>query len=438
MLRYLEYHSGPFGYGIRRKGTSLPLATGTYVHEALADILLNAQVGQLVGPLVPANTLTTVPESAIPVIRTLIRKAAAKYIAEVEKRGYFDVEASKDNTYMANEQATLVEGLCWAWVRIMLPLILREFEIIRVEQEEAYVIDCTCVGYTTFKDQAAFHTITAHAPNCQGIAIQSKPDIILRQRSSGRVGNHDFKTTSSVSETTVEEYKESVQMTVGTMGAEVSLREPIDHYFIHVLIKGSRKVFSKKGIDTSMDIKRQYSHFCYVKLFPPNPPFTHETTWAHEGYWYDKTPVWEADMVGKPAEMSNVEWVVSKMKDEQLFEVFVLVGPYDRPTHMLEQAKAHMLGEERRWIHKLNDLWEHQDEPDFNERVNREIPRSYNCHRQFGSRCQMYDICFNKLGGMDPIASGKYVFRRPHHQPEIDQMVARGIPVPDDDGEIEE
>src|SRR3990172_8354086 len=44
--RYMEYHSGPTGYGIRRKAESLPLVTGSAVHELMAKLILLPSVDE--------------------------------------------------------------------------------------------------------------------------------------------------------------------------------------------------------------------------------------------------------------------------------------------------------------------------------------------------------------------------------------------------------
>jgi hypothetical protein len=36
-------------------------------------------------------------------------------------------------------------------------------------------------------------------------------------------------------------------------------------------------------------------------------------------------------------------------------------------------------------------------------------------------------LCFKQEGWNDPLGSGKYRLRRPHHQPELDAAVERGL-----------
>lgn len=438
MLRYLTYHSGPYGYGMKKKALAVPLVTGTYTHLALAGVMENLMLAQQAGTKVGDPN----SESARAVWRKLIAKAIDKYKAEVKARGYLDVDNPQDNLWIMEEQCMLVEGLAWCFIRGKLPEIIENYTVLAVEQEEEFVVRCGC-GRSDLSLKVEAHTDHLDDPNIVTIVQMSKPDIILRRELDGRVGNHDFKTEYNVSDNTVESYRDSVQMAVGTVGAEQRLGVKIDHYVIHALIKGGRGVFSKKGAPQTLDshLKKQYSPLCYAKVFAPNAPFNNDTTWDYKGFWFDKQPLWQVEFSQKPLGMSNSEFWVYEMPKEMLFEQFVEIGPFERPTHMITQALDHIAGEEMRWIKNLNDLYVVEEangwESDiFQRTLNATIPRSYHCYH-YNSRCPMYQVCFKGAGWQDPIGSGYYVHRRPHHEPEIVQMQSRGIPVPEEAGEEE-
>jgi hypothetical protein len=50
----------------------------------------------------------------------------------------------------------------------------------------------------------------------------------------------------------------------------------------------------------------------------------------------------------------------------------------------------------------------------------------------------MKPVCFVDAGGDDPLSTGLFKLRRPHHSPELEQMAARGAELPDEDIEEEE
>jgi hypothetical protein len=414
--RYLTYHSGPHGYGLSRTSTSVPLATGTYIHQALADILV-CELGSRI-----TKRPVTRQEA-----RDVINKAVEDYRKVVAARPLNGLADPGEAEFTADEQACLIEGLCWAWYRIMLPIVRSEFEIIDIEREESVVFACNCgVGDMT--------PVDSHKDDCQGICLMSRPDVLLRRLEDGKIGNHDFKTGAGMSDAKMEEWRRSIQMVMGAVGSEIRLGEKIDHFYMHALIKGSRGKFKKKG-QPELPYRRTYSHLCYAKIIPPAPPATRKLIWSTKGYWYDKTPIWKAELVGKPAEMSNSEyWTMDVLDEATLNDCFQLVGPYERNDTMLESFQREIVGEETRWIDALWHLYEVEaehpwDTAEFQAELERMIPRSYDCIT-FGSTCPMSDLCFYEQGWKDPLGLGRYEHRHSHHEPENEQMKARGVNLP--------
>ena len=107
---------------------------------------------------------------------------------------------------------------------------------------------------------------------------------------------------------------------------------------------------------------------------------------------------------------------------------------------LVEAIQDHVAGEEARWQRVCWELYEKATEigegywsdPVWMRLLNRLVPRSFECSR-YGSKypCAMTTICFQEEGWEDPLGSAKYVVRRPHHAPELEQAVARGVLVPE-------
>ena len=424
MARYYEYHSGPYGYGIRKKEISLPLGTGTYTDQALSGVLLNAQLAQQAG--------TELGDLHNDLFRKVIERAVIDYQAEVERKGFLQQQNITNVQHTMLEQSALIEGLAWSWILGQLPGLLKDYEILDVQREETFVIPgtCTCITIQNSTSNWTFpqhHRIETHQPACQGIVIMSKPDFVCRHKATGAISQHDFKTHGYVvDDRFVESHRDSVQMAVQSMGIEARLGTPVNTYWIHALVKGGRGVFSKKGEDVTGKPKSQYSDLCYAKIMPPNPPINDKTIVDYKGFWYSKQPVWELMLDDKPVGYTHMEYWVSLMPKETLYAQTVMCGPYERPAYMIQDALDHIKGEEKRWI---NTLWDIHNGGNVNELVS----RSYDC-KKYGEeyRCDYYDICFKGTGWQDPLGSGKYVHRLSHHVPEIDQMKARGIPVPEE------
>jgi hypothetical protein len=391
--RYLRYHSVT-GYGLDAKAVSLPLTTGTHTHTPLAAIL-----GECKGGQVPST----------PAVREIIRASRIAYVDELKDRGFLDVESTDVQRTMA-EQSCLIEGMVWGYVRAVLPTILKEYDIVAIEREYVLVL----------------------AP---GIIFQARPDFVARRKSDGVLTLHDFKTTSSLSEDYVASFNHNVQMSLGTAAVEATHKEKVPNFYIHGLLKGSRRPFQKDGNKTPYEC--QHSPFCYAKLTPAMPPLKREPSWSLTGYWADKQALWTLApdfWPNKPAEMSTSEyWVTQVLPLAEVQTQYQLLGPYERPDHLIAASLREIEYEERRWIDRLFELHETPrsfGDPKFQADLSRLFPRSWNCWSFYGGPCPMMHLCFEQPGWQDPLLSGRYQTRLPHHEPEFRQAAARGIQLP--------
>lgn len=416
--RYWHYHAVN-GYGIDRRAVNLPAATGIHIHEP-ADKVMQLLVFGKTKKIDLANKTTRGQ------IRLAIQQSLARYRAEVKA-----AEAFRDNSPLAEdvdffltEQCSLVEGFTWAWCRVMLPKIEAEFEVVCSETEESYVLGCTCGKGEKFGWED-------HAVECESVVQQSRPDIVMRRKFDGALGLHDLKTHRYVGDSEILKYKSSVQMAVGTIGVERRLGEPVTHYYVHAFEKGARKKSytpETKGFDGR---KQQQSDFCYVGWTPPSPPTRREDRFETDGQkakWYQRTPVWELKLQGrKPAEMSNVEFLVDKLPIEALQKHLFLIGPYDRQGYLLKDHLTAIEHNERRWLQKQWDIYDEvQKGTSFETALAMHVPATWECFK-YGSEypCQFYDICHqNGVSASDPLKSGLYVLRVPHHPAEMEQMKA--------------
>src|SRR5712664_3465154 len=161
--RYLRYHAIT-GYGIDAKQISVPLTTGTYVHAPLAAIMEACKQGTR-SPSMPSQSVSVSSLPSTSSIREIIRVGLIAYRDDLKDRGFLDVESSDVQRTMA-EQACLIEGLLWGYVRAILPTILKEFEVVSIERE--YLL-----------------------PLADGIVFQARPDFVARRRSDGVLTLHD-------------------------------------------------------------------------------------------------------------------------------------------------------------------------------------------------------------------------------------------------------
>lgn len=365
-LRYLRFHHD--GTGIARRWTTIPLSTGTHVHRCL-ELILKAE---MTAPVTDKE------------IRVAIKQAVNEYLDEVKEKDLSD--AGVDVAFTIAEQCHLIAGLAWAWVRVALPSVRDQYEILKVEEEEVFPIS---------------HSMT----------LMSRPDLVMRRKFDGALTNHDFKTASSISDGWEQQWKDSIQLAVGTLGLERSMGEEVKSYYLHGIVKGGRNFFAKKRGSIKTPQKRQYSKICYAQFYPPTPPLVKHPTWDFKGIWFDKTPVWEQDFTAHPKwepEMTVAEFWVKQMPLVELRELIVIAGPYERPSRMMKDLPGEMEAEELRWKRSIEQIKVGNDKP---EHLNGMFPRSYNCY-QYNSRCEFYKGCRENDWG------DEYEPRKPHHTTE--------------------
>lgn len=454
MKRYLGNHAGPYGYGYTRKATSMPLTTGTYTHQGITEIaswILQARQATGVQP-------DTAPDD---LIRWAAAEAVDAYTKVVEARGILAV--SQDNPEqlarfqtIVQEQATLIEGLIWVFALHRLPAILQEYLIVAVEEEEEYVLGCTCGlgdGIGGFADHAT--------RACGGIGLQSRPDLLLERRLDHAFCYTELKTSSVAKRAWAEGYERDQQLLIGTLGAEKRHGVEITHAYIEGLIKGQRRK-DYGSFDDPNAVKTQQSSLCYGFFEPPVPPLS-VGDWKPAYNYYDvdgikhtvpkgknnhykRTGIWvpseEIAFPGKPVEMSRVEyWVrfMSEVYPHHVGKSLHAIGPIPKQRRMIEKALRSLETEERLWQDRLWKIYEwqtanadHADlgDPLFQQFVETVVPRSWNCD-PFGPDhpCGFQLICHDQVAAAasDPVGSGHYIFRTPHHQAEADQMEARGL-----------
>lgn len=401
--RYLGYHAGPTGYGYVKRGESLPLATGIYTHlgsEALCKILVTDD-------RLPTETET----------REACQSALSLYEHKIADRGFRGLLQSEQADMILREQQSLVEGMIWAFRLLILPWLHQEFRVITVEKEE----DPYLLGDGT-------------------IGLMQRLDILAERRINGNFAYLDIKTTGRTSDMFAEEWEIKPQLALNTMGTLERYGKEVSELYVIGLNKGYRK----KGSD---DITRQESPFCYGYRRPANPPLTPEE-WLPSYGWIDAAG--QTKRAGRDFKKAptfeypyGVEGWVKQLPESVLKKQVFLVGPLNRQTEQVEMLGRQIAGEERRWQDTLWKLYELQQElidthnvepaqvwthPTFQQGLDRLIPCSWNC-RPFGAKhqCEFVDLCMKQPGWEDPLNSGKYAPRLPHHAPELLQMKERGL-----------
>ncbi len=404
--RLLRYHAGPTGYGYVTKGQSVPLATGTYAHQVLE---------QLFQILKRDDRLPTVDE-----VRAAIDEAHLAYESIIMQKGFRGLLASERSDAVVIEQKALIEGLIWAASRRVLPYLHETYRILEVETESVYVLDCTCGLGSSGLDPLA-HS----ARGCQGIGVQLRQDVIAEHRISGNLAYIEGKTTGQPGDYFASQWETKPQLAMGTFGIVERYGKEITEHYILAMYKGRREKVGE-GPDTTY---RQNSPLVLGYCKPANPPLNLEE-WLPSYQYVDdegntrrasrqhvKRPTWEYD--------GGVEAWVRDLPDSVVESCVYLVGPLNRQDIQIARLKRQIVAEERLWQRRL---WAIHEAGWTEEAIDDQVPASWDCAR-YGARhtCEFVNLCFKHAGSEDPIGSGQFVPRRPHHASELETAIALGL-----------
>jgi hypothetical protein len=435
-FRYLNRHAGETGYGFEPLAQSIPLATGTYQHRIVERVLRRIIGGE---------------DLSDEIIRTAVRASLQDYADLVERRGIAFIEGEgQEAAYILEEQSCLIEGLGWVFGLYVLPQILKEYKILSVEKEYAAILDCTC-GLGELNGHMRDHV----ARGCQGTALSSRPDFLGERLSDGSLCYFEIKTTGDAGKAWAESWETAIQFCSTRVPIEEELGREISHSWVYGFWKG-RRDREKDWEGNYTGPRKQQSKLCYLFHREANPPFCDED-WQPSFYYYsedgkrhqlskkkgeayEKAPVWVQKFPNQPPEWSAVEYWVKWLGPEGLSDLIVPVGPIPRKDQQISSFIRELRSEERRWregLWKLYDLDARWDSENFQQNLDEIFPRSYACSRRFGKPCPYIPVCFYQEAWMSPTENG-YVPRRPHHQYELEQAVARGLLVEEGLAEQEE
>jgi hypothetical protein len=367
-LRYLTYHYG--GKGLQRTVASLPLINGDFVHKALACLVQGEDMDGVLEAL------------------------ANQYRAEMQGR---TVHGELDLEFLINEQLTLLEGLVRAWGRVRLKAVLAEYDIVDVEREVEWEM----------------------AP---GIIVMLRMDLVLRRKRDKLLFVKDYKTVGTLYDDWAKKFEHDTQLLCYTLAAESIYKEPIGGLLMEGLIKG-RRAKEKAVTSPFHGLMIQQSPLCYAYKVPVakgHNHFVYERGWSRGA---EKVPVWE--MPGGIEHWLATEW--SDLDCQELFVPLPAIKPVRRDAERWLAQMTHqedMVQSDVSYVEERRVEWEAQQTDDawdaYQDALNTYFPQNQNhCHRySFNHPCPNEQMCFTEEVETDPIGSGLYQVRVPHHSTE--------------------
>lgn len=404
--------------GLSNKSLSVPLATGLGAHEALENLLMWCKDKQDSGKD---------PNPPDEIVRECIESSIRNYENEVNESPLADISTdSEELAYIVEEQSSLIGGLTWCWRLSRLPWILKDYNILAVEQEFELLLKCSCglegVGEVEIHQQR----------DCNGTVLMTRPDLLVEHNTTSAVNYIEFKTEAYVdSKDWPEKYYDNVQLALVCAAAEVVLDKRVDQIYVHGLAKGARKSDYNSVTKKYEGPRKQQSSLCYPYYKEGNPPLQDMEIspsywkWVDGKKWgcskgrgFEKTPVWDIPF---DTEIPKYEYYVKNyMTEEEIAAKVRVCGPLENPEFLVKKLLREMGAFEEDYGKRVAYVESVKQESGsyFSEEtqiaLDESIPRSWDCFR-YNNHCAKNLVCFEKNGWDDPLNSGRFELRQPNH-----------------------
>jgi hypothetical protein len=404
----------------------IPFATGSFTHHGLALLLSGMDVDEAV------------------------QQSIQSYREAVAKKG-IQLELGESESSVAEEQIALVEGMLRAYAIIKLPEILNEYEVMEVEFEDVW--DFAKVDVTGTDAAGEFID-----PARQTIRLMARADALLREKNSGDLYIQSFKTAAHYDRRAASEAEHDVQGLSEAAATEIRLVKWWQHFHngndsedllgCNILmedylkrcdapprIAGIRMEYLLKGrrmeYPEDSGIYVQYSPLIrgYMKEGITGPEFGWKREWKDDSGAKRRLDyrTWKAfnawEQPGGVKAWIDLLATGSVQPDagECLPAQFVTPIPYMRQEDDLRDWYEQTVVQETGIARGLMFVEDARKEGQaaFRSALNTFFPQ----HRRscdWPTKCAFVDICYGTNVKQDPIASGLYAPREPHHRPELE------------------
>lgn len=357
------------GTGIVSVKGKTELDFGTDIHDSLAE--LATRLGQ--------------PD----VVGELARRTAAK----VRER-----EIGPCGPAIAGQLAAVGEGLLRGYWKAVWPALLQSYDIVAVEQEVQKRLT-------------------------PSLTFMARPDLILRSKADGTYWYWEYKTSGQRPEDWLKQWPKAVQVHSAILATEETLGLKLAGCIVQGLYKGY------KARDKSGENLRS--------------PFCEGWRWlggarVEYSYTYMRAKGWERFAPADSFDGGTAAWVEA-MPADMLSEQFPRTPPIFLRRDLADRFFSQLVEREKEInnaVHAIKLLsgdYEHmtqeQVEDSIQSIMDRAFPMAFSqCTGRYGKYdCPMLEACWNPTVNADPIRSGLYKRREPHHTPEIAMFKEKGL-----------
>ncbi len=410
--------------------TNVALSTGTAMHRGLDYLFTNLKDAKK-----PLIILTELTGDAV--------KAATGELSQLSDYALEKGESEGFQSYTRAEQRSLIEGLLWCFAYQMVPDWLERYEIMAVEREEAQTLSSslqlvlegrvdlilrekaepTHIYVVSFKTTASLddRMIDSYGDDIQGVSESWLVEQRLGQENS-RVNHYRELLAASASALVTADFVQEAENTLAIVRAMTDklMPEKVTGVIMVDFIKGRRyeRVKGSGKWETINPLIKGYR-----KLVGADLDYAHSWYYSNPANKSGKSILgkgWEPIDVWEEYEGGVKGWIGAIARGEIQPEEKILAEQIWTQTYFRNDRQM--------------ESWRKQHEAMESETSSRVLAlRKGNgldelfmqnrkaCH--YPRRCEYLDICNNPEIENDPIGSGIYQWREPHHEREKASLV---------------
>lgn len=223
------------------------------------------------------------------------------------------------------------------------------------------------------------------------------PDRVLRNRQSHLIEYLEYKSTITANQKWMDSWPYMPQLHIGMAAISEDIEEKVAFAQVMGLMKGDQRTYG--------GMRRLHHPYVYGYLNLVNEQWEWDYQKARGADWIP-CPIWEF-----PGGV--VKWV-QRVGEEEARSIFPMTQPIFFNKRLLDSWVARRLSRERRILPVV-------EECQTNSRLREVVfeQRTAQCRPAFGDACPYRLACWNAGVNADPLKSGEFIVRTPHHEVEI-------------------
>lgn len=348
--------------GLDTAGSDYDLTFGTILHAATHKLLTNKDLDP----------------------RNVAQRAGELLEAECRSQGapQWLTQVQADPEVWFRERHTLIRGMILGWYKVILPQLTSMGALFGVEHEVTLTEGDLC--------------------------MMTQPDVLIEPHDSEELVYVEWKTTKQASPGWFMHWTTAPQFMAAALAVQQTLNKTVGLYQVIGLLKGDWK----DGW--------QHSPFCWGWRYLQNNG-SYDYAWEWESA---RRKGWERFQIPE----SMIEWWVENMPQQTLIKQFPQTLPLPIAEYQTEAFRRQMFIREKQISDAKEFLAFSELTPaDKQEALDGIFPQHFShCNPVFGRACWAHELCWQPVVAMDPIGSGRYVWRVSHHEMERKRQDVRG------------